>query len=57
MEVVRHHAKTLQYPSAFFASLEETLLERLMRSLVDEQILPVIASIDDVVNSVFPFDS
>jgi len=57
MEVVRHHAETLQYPAAFFASLKEAFPERLMRPLVDEQILPVIAPIDDVINSVLPFDS
>ena len=57
MEVVGHHAVPFQYPSAFFASLEEASLKRLMRPIVDEQILSVVASIDDVINSVFPFDS
>ena len=57
MEVVGHHTEAFQYPSAFLAGLEQTVLERSVRPLIDEQILSVIPTVDYVINSIFPFDS
>jgi hypothetical protein len=57
MEVIRHHTKTLQHPTALLARFKETILKRLMRTLIGKQILTVITTIDDVVYPVRPFNS
>jgi hypothetical protein len=38
MEVIGHYAKIFEYPSAFFASLQQALLEGGMCSLIDKQV-------------------
>ena len=57
MEMVGHHAKPFQHPVAFFARFKLTVLEGKMGTFVNEQILPIVPSIDDVVDTILPLDS
>jgi hypothetical protein len=57
VEVIRYHAKFLQNPSAFLTGLKKAILEGTMGSVIDKQVLPVVPAIDDVIDSVWLFDS
>jgi len=46
-----------QHPTALLARLKQTILKRLMRSIIDKQILTVVPTIDYVVHPIRPFDS
>ena len=57
MEVISHYAKPLKYPPALLAGFKQTFLKRSMGAVVDKQILAVVATIDDVINSILFLDS
>lgn len=50
MEVVRHHAKALQYLTRLFARFKQTRFERPVRPLVDKEVLPIIAPVDHMIH-------
>ena len=56
MEMIRHHAKSFQYPSALLAGFKEARLKGEMSALVNKQVLAIIAPVDDVLNCVGAFD-
>jgi len=56
MEMIGHDAKSFQHPSAFLAGFKEACLKGEMSSLVNKQVLAIIAPVDDVVNCVGAFD-
>jgi hypothetical protein len=52
VELVGHHAKSFQHPTALLTRMEEAFFKGLVRLLVDEQVLEVIPTVDHMINPI-----
>jgi len=57
MEMIGHYAIPLQYPTTLFAGLKQAFLKRQTGAIIYEQILPVIATVDNVIHPVGSFNA
>lgn len=57
VEVIGHHAKSLQQPTALFTRFEQADFKRPVGAFIHKQILTVVPPIDQVVDPVLPFNS
>ena len=57
MEMIRHHAMPFKYPTALLAGLKQATFKCLVRTIIHKQILPVIATVDDMIHSIGSFNS
>jgi hypothetical protein len=56
MEMIRHHAMPFKYPTALLAGLKQATFKCLVRTIIHKQILPVIATVDDMTHSIGSFN-
>jgi len=56
MDVVQQRPQIPVLLPAFLTSFEKTGFEGAMRAIVNEEVLPVIATVDHVIDSICSFD-